>query len=214
MKIVMIVLLCVIWYLIIGAFVSAGLLKWTGEDLDDEDATLRVAVMILWPFALIYMLITRIGYALSKLPTGAYNLMNKPKKEKKEATTIYDDYDEKKKYTAITTTEDYPLPAWYTDENGRVKRENALAAAYKKMSGNAEILEIMEAIDEATDECEKRYGIKIKGVTDIFSVGDGKTYIDFVADNGGTYCLEIPMPVKDWQRRRELLRRCNKYKGE
>lgn len=198
MKIVMIVLLCIIWYLIIGAFVSAGLLKWTGEDLNDEDATLRVAVMVLWPFALIYMLITGLGHALSKLPTGAYNLMNKPKKEKKEkkvATTIYDDYDEKKKYNAITSTEDYPL-----------------FTAYNNLCGNAEILEIMEAIDEATDECEKKYGIKIKGVTDIFSGGDGRTYIDFVAENGGTYCLEIPVPVKDWRRRRELLRRCDKYK--
>ena len=60
------------------------------------------------------------------------------------------------------------------------------------MGGDVEIYKIMEIIDEITDECEKKYGVKIKGVNNIFGGGDdGRIYIDFLADNGKIYCWRV-----------------------
>lgn len=195
-KIIGIAALGIIWYLIIGAFVTAIVCKMDGvspKEANEKEEPV-IGLTLTWPLAVIILIFIELGKLIKIISTGAYNLMNKPKKEKKLKKTVTITQPEYKNI-AMTSTEDYPLPA-----------------AYKEMGGDAEILEIMKMIDQATDECEKKYGVKMKEVTDMLCGGDGKTYIDFMADNGRMYCLEIPVYVKDWRRRRELSRRCNKYR--
>ena len=193
MKVIGIIILGIIWYLIIGAFVTVIICKMDGispEEASNEGRPVIASVLV-WPLVAIVLIFMGLGKLIKIISTGAYNLINKPKK--KEATTIYDDYDDcKPKYEYKNTTITTTSPAWYYDENDEVKK-----MCYKEMGGNAEI---MKMIEEAIDECEKKYGVKIKEVTDIFGGEYEKTYMDFMADNGKTYCLEIPVSIKDLRR--------------